>query len=125
MQKAQFYGLLLVLPHRIELWTSPLPRGCSTTELRQRRRERISDHAGDVERPACRPRFGLLSISVMTGGSGKSGDPRRVERLKAALRDNLKRRKAQVKARAQAAIKAAEHDSAGITPEIAPHKPKG
>src|SRR6187397_2196000 len=25
----------LVLPHRIELWTSPLPRGCSTTELRQ------------------------------------------------------------------------------------------
>ncbi len=26
----------LVLPHRIELWTSPLPRGCSTTELRQR-----------------------------------------------------------------------------------------
>src|SRR5947209_4279405 len=27
----------LVLPHRIELWTSPLPRGCSTTELRQPR----------------------------------------------------------------------------------------
>jgi hypothetical protein len=26
----------LVLPHRIELWTSPLPRECSTTELRQR-----------------------------------------------------------------------------------------
>src|SRR6185437_13614358 len=25
----------LVLPHRIELWTSPLPRECSTTELRQ------------------------------------------------------------------------------------------
>jgi len=65
----------------------------------------------------------------MTGGSGKSGDPRRAERLKAALRDNLKRRKAQVKARAQAAAKAAikpaQHDSAGITPEIAPHKPKG
>jgi hypothetical protein len=61
----------------------------------------------------------------MTGGSGKSGDPRRVERLKAALRDNHKRRKAQVKARAQAAIKPAEHDSPGIIPEIAPHKPKG
>ena len=43
----------------------------------------------------------------MTGGSGKSGDPRRAERLKAALRDNLKRRKAQAKARAQAAAKAA------------------
>ena len=26
----------MVLPHRIELWTSPLPRECSTTELRQR-----------------------------------------------------------------------------------------
>src|SRR5882757_7205668 len=26
----------VVLPHRIELWTSPLPRECSTTELRQR-----------------------------------------------------------------------------------------
>ena len=25
----------MVLPHRIELWTSPLPRECSTTELRQ------------------------------------------------------------------------------------------
>jgi hypothetical protein len=27
--------IFLVLPHRIELWTSPLPRECSTTELRQ------------------------------------------------------------------------------------------
>jgi hypothetical protein len=61
----------------------------------------------------------------MTGGSGKSGDPRRNERLRAALRDNLKRRKAQVKSRAQAAARAAEHDSAGIAPEIAPAKPKG
>jgi hypothetical protein len=38
----------------------------------------------------------------MTGGSGKSGDARRAERLKTALRANLKRRKAQLKARAQA-----------------------
>jgi hypothetical protein len=30
---------LLVLPVRIELTTSPLPRGCSTTELRQRPEE--------------------------------------------------------------------------------------
>lgn len=37
----------------------------------------------------------------------KSGDPKRAERLKAALRDNLKRRKAQVKARAQAQAGAA------------------
>jgi hypothetical protein len=42
----------------------------------------------------------------MTGASGKSGDLRRAERLKAALRDNLKRRKAQAKARAQAAVAA-------------------
>ena len=61
----------------------------------------------------------------MTGGSGKSGDLRRAERLKAALRDNLKRRKAQQKARAQAARGAGKHDSAGISPEIAPDRPKG
>ena len=74
---------------------------------------------------ACRRRAGLLSLAVMTGRSGKSGDPKRTERLKAALRDNLKRRKAQVKARTQGLTKAAEHDSAGITPEIAQAKPKG
>ncbi|MGH6726427.1 MAG: hypothetical protein ACREB8_07775 [Pseudolabrys sp.] len=62
----------------------------------------------------------------MTGGQGKSGGPGREERLKAALRDNLKRRKAQQKARAQAAAATATgHDSAGIGPEIAPSKPKG
>jgi hypothetical protein len=44
--------------------------------------------------------------------SGKSGDPKRAERLKAALRDNLKRRKAQVRARTQAASKPSEPDSA-------------
>jgi len=53
--------------------------------------------------------------------TGKSGDTRRAERLKAALRDNLKRRKAQMKARARAA----KHDSAGIAQEIADDKPKG
>ena len=60
----------------------------------------------------------------MTGGHGKSGDHKRGERLKAALRDNLKRRKAQAKARAQVA-KAIGHDSAGIASEIAEPKPKG
>jgi hypothetical protein len=63
--------------------------------------------------------------------SGKSGDPKgglrsagqmRAERLAAALRDNLKRRKAQAKARARAAK---GHDSAGFTDEIAKAKPKG
>jgi hypothetical protein len=58
----------------------------------------------------------------MTGKGGKSGDSRRAERLKTALRDNLKRRKAQLKARALAVSK---HDSAGIAQEIADDKPKG
>ena len=71
----------------------------------------------------CGPVF--YPFAAMTSGSAKSGDLRRVERLRAALRDNLKRRKTQVKARSQAAAKAAEHDSAGITPETAPHRPKG
>ena len=57
----------------------------------------------------------------MTGGSGKSGDPKRSERLKAALRDNLKRRKAQVKARAQAAAQSERGEKAA--PE--PRKDKG
>jgi hypothetical protein len=60
-------------------------------------------------------------------GSGKSGDTKgdqkRAERLKAALRDNLKRRKAQERARAEPAAK--QHDSAGIGREIAQSKPKG
>jgi predicted transcriptional regulator len=60
----------------------------------------------------------------------KSGDQKRAERLKAALRDNLKRRKVQLKARSQGANGRAkghtlEHDSAGIPGEIAQAKPKG
>src|SRR5215212_4890729 len=43
-----FMGLCLVLPVRIELTTSPLPRGCSTTELRQRSSgERRANRAGN------------------------------------------------------------------------------
>ena len=38
----------------------------------------------------------------------------RTERLSAALRKNLKRRKAQVKAKAEGRVEAAPHDSAGI-----------
>jgi hypothetical protein len=48
--------------------------------------------------------------------SGKSGDPKRAERLKAALRDNLKRRKAQVRARTQAASEPSERDSTNKSP---------
>src|SRR5215468_12040051 len=130
----------LVLPVRIELTTSPLPRGCSTTELRQRR-------AGCENRPMRkRPR---VRRSLPHGRIGRKREPfngrsqrkasvacRRVvvsqpmnergkraekvsqqRRLGAALRENLKRRKAQAKARASgsgAAGAAKSHDSAGI-----------
>ena len=73
---------------------------------------------------ACGPRVGPLSLRAMTG-SGKSGDRKRAERLAAALRDNLKRRKTQAKARSQAVAKGRQHDSAGIAHGIAEHKPKG
>jgi len=51
----------------------------------------------------------------------------RTDRLRAALRENLKRRKSQAKGRAQAGADGAgaPHDSAGFVPEIAPDKPKG
>src|SRR5437899_13092557 len=50
----------LVLPDRIELSTSPLPRDCYTTELRQRAAARIGDGAGDGANIAagCRLRLG-------------------------------------------------------------------
>ena len=46
----------------------------------------------------------------------KSGDRKRDERLKAALRDNLKRRKAQMKARSQAAAKASGSGAKVVMP---------
>ena len=47
---------------------------------------------------------------------GRKGDTARAERLRAALRENLKRRKLQVKGRAEAG-RAASHDSAGFVPD--------
>jgi hypothetical protein len=44
-----FIGLELVLPERIELSTSPLPRGCSTTELRQQQRAAAKGGASAAE----------------------------------------------------------------------------
>jgi hypothetical protein len=46
----------------------------------------------------------------------RKGDAARAERLRAALRENLKRRKAQAKGRVQADT-GAPHDSAGIVPD--------
>ena len=52
---------------------------------------------------------------------------KRQDRQRAALRENLKRRKAQARGRSQTdAERAGEaHDSAGIAPEIVSGKPKG
>jgi hypothetical protein len=75
----------------------------------------------------------------MTGGefgkggarpAGRKGDRARTERLRAALRENLKRRKSQARGRSKPAAgdandAGASHDSAGFVPEIAPDKPKG
>jgi hypothetical protein len=56
-----------------------------------------------------------------SGPSGdRKGDVARAERLRKALRDNLKRRKSQAKERALARAQTggrAPHDSAGIVPD--------
>jgi len=52
----------------------------------------------------------------------RKGDSARTERLRAALRENLKRRKSQARGRSQSgpeANEAATHDSAGIVPDKA------
>jgi hypothetical protein len=60
---------------------------------------------------------------MANGEKGKAGDARKVavrraDRLRSALRENLRRRKAQARARAQLrdAGDGASHDSAGIVP---------
>ena len=64
-------GLFMVLPVRIELTTSPLPRGCSTTELRQRgprQKNRIacSRAGGD---PCHKPRRGASARRIPSAAS--------------------------------------------------------
>ncbi len=110
----------MVLPVRIELTASPLPRECSTTELRQRsrpaevpvgtRRRGPSDSGSG---PDCKPNLdagppGYYIGRIMDGSKGKpgAGKPDRArqdkgERLAEALRENLRKRKAQLRSRAQ------------------------
>ena len=110
----------MVLPERIELSTSPLPRECSTTELRQLGYARAE--ARDTRRPRAwqgerSGRFGIdcswrltaarrsLSIAGVTDKPNlthtkASEHAARDERLARALRDNLRRRKEQARARA-------------------------
>ena len=89
----------MVLLGRIELPTSPLPRVRSTTELQQRRGAGIRRKRAYLQ--ALTGRF--LRTRVTSGMSdkpkAKSGDTKE-DRLKAALKANLQRRKAQARAKA-------------------------
>ena len=105
----------LVLPVRIELTTSPLPRGCSTTELRQRISvARASATAGryTTVAPLASLRRRRLTGRVLSGQLGCMEDKpkprppaaadaqsRRQDRQAAALRANLARRKQQARER--------------------------
>ena len=129
-----FHGPFMVLPVRIELTTSPLPRGCSTTELRQRRagcgnlkrfecgRERRdpchkAGTGASARRPIRAPFHAVPDariLPVMNERPKAAEKARRQRRLSAVLRENLKRRKAQAKGRSAAAPDRAPHDSAGI-----------
>jgi hypothetical protein len=73
----------------------------------------------------------MIRHPTMSGSDGsnpkarsgdRKGDAARAERLRAALRENLKRRKSQARSRSHAGPgpnEAAAHDSAGIVPDKA------
>lgn len=107
----------MVLPERFELSTSPLPRECSTPELRQRsrwrvtRRNRQATQVGRCSFLPCSyaplqldPPGWVLYVGRMSAKkpseTEKSARKTREDRLKAALKANIQRRKAQAKARA-------------------------
>ena len=81
----------LVLPVRIELTTSALPRMRSTTELRQHVVRNGAPMTGRAF--ACQP----VAAADLNGHVlvTMNKDREREERLAAALRENLRRRKAQ------------------------------
>ena len=100
-----------MLPVRIELTTSPLPRECSTTELRQRRallyrtgREGATqdvDGRAKLGHAAWTGRTSVPNLPPMTEGTKARAKAAREARLRAALRENLRRRKAQARGRGQ------------------------
>ena len=105
----------MVLPDRIELSASPLPRECSTTELRQQDIRAGPDAGSNAigsgstqglklpigERFRRKRNCTVLERGTMTQqGRDKSGAAAaREQRLAAKLRENLARRKAQARAR--------------------------
>ncbi len=102
-----------MLPRRVELRTSPLPRECSTTELRQRaspirysvtiRRRGPSDtrSCGDCKRNLDAGLSGHYIGRMIDTPKGKQSSvkPDKADRLAEALRENLRKRKAQSRAR--------------------------
>ena len=94
----------MVLQARIELATSPLPRECSTTELLQRRCERLIRRIGAGTQAQYGPCLGLRLVRDMDSkathepGAREKADSRE-DRLKAALKANIARRKAQARQR--------------------------
>jgi hypothetical protein len=97
----------LVLLEGIELSTSPLPRGCSTTELQQRRAARYTPgQQGGASATVQSIRW----ASTMTGtrqprpdqGTTATAEAQKADRLRReaeALRANLRKRKEQERAR--------------------------
>ena len=108
----------MVLQERIELSTSPLPRECSTTELLQRRagRNRRKARAAQAVKmqPFWTPRHACaMNLATMEKPGKSAPKPQRTaaeireQRLKAALKANMAKRKAQAKERAVKACKTA------------------
>ena len=98
-----FSGAELVLPGGIEPTTSPLPRECSTTELRQR--------LAFLRADTCHRWTGFATPSLDGFGQEaeniwmtqqKTAQEQRKERLAKALKANMAKRKAQAKTRVQA-----------------------
>src|SRR5690348_4232257 len=103
----------MVLPEWIEHSTSPLPRGCSTTELRQQTIREVDPRAAetatrDPVRQGKRPAAALADarawriINSVTRTREERRNPQsaaRAKRLAAALRENLRRRKEQARGR--------------------------
>ena len=94
----------MVLRERIELSTSPLPRECSATELPQ-----PDARLGSPKCPAAQAQSGrYLKLALREGMSSDMQDRKdtptsveaqRAARLKAALKANIAKRKAQARAR--------------------------
>ena len=97
----------MVLPVRIELTTSALPRMRSTTELRQH--VALSGDAAlwprirHIVKASC-PR----AATALIPAEMSANDDQRAKRLAEALRENLRRRKAQAREAASSETKAPE-----------------